>query len=315
MDNIIFSVLAYLPITSTNKINDLEYIYQNVSKEKTESTLTNKAISILEIIHKGKRFKNVIFCGFTCIVNDETQFGAITYRFQDNCYVAFRGTDNSLIGWKENFDLSYMYPVNAQKLAAKYLNSTINSSDKNIYVGGHSKGGNLAMVSAMECQKEIFNRIKFIYNNDGPGFLENEFNSEKYNRICAKLKNFLPEESMVGILLNNKNYNFVKSKEKGIYQHDLTSWLCFGPFLIDGHISSNSLKLKTKINSWLASITDDDKKTIVITFFSIIKESKIKYLRELRHLKLQEILAMINEAKNVNENDKEMLKEALKMFT
>lgn len=316
MDNIILSSLAYLTLDNVKEEKSLINVFNEYKKNNTkEDTLIgSKASKILNIIVKGKRFESLTFANYKCIVDDKTQFSAITFRTNDFCYVAFRGTDNSIIGWKENLKLSFIFPVNAQTLAINYLKETINDKDKIVYVGGHSKGGNLAMASVLKCPDNIYNKIKTVYNNDGPGFLKKEFNSKEFQRLSRKLKNFLPEESVVGILLENKNYQVIKSKEKNIHQHDLTSWLCFGPFLVKGNLDSNNQKLKNKMNLWLEQIDDGNKQILIENFFKVIEESGVKHMRELKSLKLNDLSAMITEAKNIDENSKALLIDTLKSF-
>lgn len=313
MDNIVFATLAYFPFPNTLKRKDLSLLDKKILNIKESNTLIGKkAIEIIKIISKGTRYKKIIFSNYASLVDDNVQFNAITIRFNNNCYVSFCGTDNSLVGWKENFNLSYMYPVLTQKLAIDYLKQTICDKDQAIYVGGHSKGGNLAMASVMEASDDIYGRINTVYNNDGPGFLKNEFTSIKYNRLLKKLKNILPEESLVGILLDNKEYNIVKSKNKGPYQHDLTSWLCFGPFLVEGSLNNYSKKLQAKLNNWLVQVNDDTKQILIDSFFNVIEESGVKHFRELKKLKWPELSSMIKEAKNIDNNTRPLLVETLK---
>ncbi len=317
MDNIVFSCLAYLPFNKVLSGSDTLFnVFNNIHKYEKEymnikTILGKKAYEIIKVLAKGKRYKDVVLSNYIYLVNEKTQFISIKFSYKDFCYVAYCGTDNSIIGWKENFVLSYMYPSITQVNAISYLSSVI-KDEKIIYVGGHSKGGNLAMVSAMEASDDIFNRIKFVYNNDGPGFLDKEFNSSKYKRLYPKLKNFLPEESMIGILLNNKNYTVVKSSAKGPYQHDFTTWYCFGPFLVTGVLSNGSKKLKKRLNEWTLSISDSDKKILVDTFFDVIKESGIKHFWEVKDLKWPEISSMVREAKNIDESSKKLLLNSLK---
>ena len=177
IDNLIFALLAYLPIEDKSykgekTLSEIQNILEKIDIKKLNKTPIN-ALKILKQIANTLRYKEVTLSNPVSILNEETQFSAITIRFNDNdCYVSFKGTDTSLIGWKENFDLSYKYPTKADLFAVNYLQNTIKFTDQNIYVGGHSKGGNLAMACSMSQPSTVFNRIKHIYNNDGPGFLD-----------------------------------------------------------------------------------------------------------------------------------------------
>ena len=320
MDNIICSTLVYLPLEhvidkKTINIREVNRLikYRN-NHQYGDKSLRSQAIKILEKISGGLRYKNTTFSNFTYILNDQTQFSALTIRLgRGICYIAYRGTDNSLSGWKEDFELLYKYPVKAQELAADYLKNSVKFTDKTIFVGGHSKGGNLAMSSVMEVEDSIYRKIKVIYNNDGPGFLPEEFKSTKFKKITKKLKMFMPEDSRVGtILLHTKDVQFVKSINKGTQQHDLTSWICFGGFLVHGRQSQHSIKKQEQVNAILKKISRQDKEKIVNTFFTVLKESKIKYFYQLKELKFPQISAMIKEAHNIDEASKQLLLETFK---
>ena len=153
------------------------------------------AYNCLEEIIKGTRYQSLEITNFTRIKNEDTQFGAATFRLNKLTIISYKGTDGSLIGWIENFRLGYQYPTNTHLLAIKYLHENIKTLDENVYVVGHSKGGNLAMVSAMESTPIEFNKIKNIYNFDGPGLRKEEFMSKKYQKISSKLHNYLPSDS------------------------------------------------------------------------------------------------------------------------
>ncbi len=313
MDNIVFCTLSYLPLNNI-QIEDKNpsAIFSQI-KNTEDNSIVHNSLKLLREIYDSTRYKNIKFSNYINIVDENTQFSALTIRFgKGNCFVAYRGTDTSIIGWKEDFELAYTYPVPAQYLAKNYLKKTIKFSDKTIYVGGHSKGGNLAMAASMEIDNNIFKKIKTIYNNDGPGFLPEEYHSKKFKNIEPKLKMFIPEESIVGILLNNINhYTVVKSKATGIKQHDLTTWLCFGCFLKQGRLSIFSKKLQIVINDWLQSSDDKKKKSIVENLFKIIQ---ITGTTDLKNIKIPSIKQLINEIKGIDKESRQVLINTLTNF-
>ena len=320
MDNLVFSTLIYLPLKKINSKKDMtidevaNFVLSKSEIKNTSKSIKWSAIKVLECILNSKRYGDVMFCNYVSILDDKTQFGAVTFRFgKNNCYIAFKGTDNSLTGWKEDLELSYIYPVMAQSLAVSYLKDTLRFSDKVVYVGGHSKGGNLAMASVMESDKKVFDRIKTVYNNDGPGFKKKQFESSKYRKMSSKLKMFIPEESLVGILLYNfDNYLVVKSNEVSIMQHYPTSWGCFGQFFEKGKLSKNSIKMKNEILNFLDNTSDKNKKCMVDTFFDVLKKSGIKYFYEVKNLKFSDFSLLVKEAKGVDEESKKILLEMVK---
>ncbi len=304
VDNLVCAAFAYLPL-GRREIDGL--FLPNKVLKKSNHPAAGLLFEVLDSI----RYKGLELWDYVNIVNDETQFGAITIRLNDICYVAFRGTDNSIIGWKEDFELGYDYPVPAQRLAKDYLVNHINEDDKLIYVGGHSKGGNLAMASVLEIDDDIFKRIKFVYNNDGPGFLEKVFNSSGFLRLEKKLKMFLPEESVVGILLNNTNrYQVVKSKESGFKQHDLFSWLCFGGILVNGKLSAFSIKARKIFNNWLEKQDLEKRKRLVEGFFGLLKLTGAKNFNELKLSNINKLLSKIS----IDDLGKKVLKDVISIF-
>lgn len=317
MDNILFSSLVYLPIENiTNKsitIHELAIMYKKEQKTLDASLnyIGKKSVPLLFEIIDSTRYKNVLLDNIKSILNSKVQFFALTFRYNSTAYVAFRGTDNSISGWKENFTLSYNYPTETQIEAVNYLNETITPLDKKIYLGGHSKGGNLAMTCTLEAKEDIYNRIKCVYNNDGPGFLQNEYQSSKYDKLSKKLYNIIPEESVIGILLNNKNYNIVCSVASGVRSHDLTTWRCFGQFLVQGKLSRFSKLLKERATNWLIETDDKSKAQIIETFFKVIEESGAIHFRDLTKT---EIINLVRKSSKVDEKSKQLLLDTLKIF-
>ena len=152
LDLAFFTTLSYLPIKEFDKEKKLNTIIKECNEIKDKNLLIGTSgygIKLLNIIKDSKRYKNLIFSNFVNIVNSQTQFGAIKIKFDKNTIISYKGTDNSLIGWKEDYRLSFMYLVYTQGMAKKYLTDHIGIFDNNVYVIGHSKGGNLAISSSM----------------------------------------------------------------------------------------------------------------------------------------------------------------------
>ena len=242
-DNLICSLLSYLPFESFCKKYSLLDFYNYIDQNKEialQSKSSQKSFDLLKKLLELPRYKDLYITNSEYILNDETQFSAITYSIQKNTIVSFRGSDDSMISWIENLKIAYTYPTITQEHAINYLN---NVKGSNIFVNGHSKGGNLALVSAMECKSRIYNKIKRVDNFDGPGLRKEEFMSKKYQKISSKLHNYLPSDSFVGSLLYNDNYNYIKSIGMGIKVHYPYSWILFGEVFIKQKSNSFSTKL------------------------------------------------------------------------
>ena len=250
MDNLICSLIAYCPIKETINKTTLRSLYESVKNLKKDKgnlgTVAVKVIEIISLIYNSPRYKNIKIDNFVKVKNNNIQFGALTLRLDGLTIVSFKGTDRSLIGWLENFRLAYEYPTETQKIALDYLNNNITLLDKNVYVLGHSKGGNLAMYAAMNTRMTIFRRIKNIINFDGPGFRNKEYLSPKYALLKTKLINVIPSNSLVGVLMHNDDYLVVKSKDLGYTAHYPYTWNIFGEYFINDKLSSMSKEIHRK---------------------------------------------------------------------
>ena len=316
VDNIIFSTLSYLPLEKIDyhEEDKIDAILEKLEKiDINNKTLGYKSVDILKLIYNTKRYNEIKLTNFCNILDDKTQFSAISIVFLDYLYVSFRGTDNSIVGWKEDFELCYNYPTIAQINAKEYLENISNKYEK-IIVGGHSKGGNLAVASVIGVSDLVQEKVLKVYNNDGPGFLDSEVNSLSFSKVLNKIVTIIPEESSVGIIMKNPNIKVIKSSKTKIGQHDLTSWECFGSILIPGSLSNISIMSQNKIISWINSTTTLDRKRVVESFFEILKRSNIKEFRELKNVNIYQLQSMIKEANSISKDDEKMILETLKMF-
>lgn len=248
IDNLLCAILVYIPLKTFSASKSLEDFYlasQEVKPtEDKMGEMVKTAYASLEIIRNSERYKNLKVSNFINLTTDNTQFGACTFRISKKTIVSFKGTDSSIIGWIENFRVTYSYPTFTHNLAIEYLKTNTNKlSDTEVYVVGHSKGGNLAIVSAMEAPQNIFKKIKFIYNFDGPGLRKEQFEGTAYKKVSKKLLNILPTGSVVGVLLYNDNYNIVETNALAFSQHYPVNWSIFGEFFESGVISNVSAQL------------------------------------------------------------------------
>lgn len=302
-DNLFCSILAYLAVESfieEKNINDFfEYVRYHEEKIIRDYTARN-SFEILKKALKCKRYEKLKISNCKSIKDDLTMFGVITLKIENITVVSFKGSDKSAIAWKENLRLGYLYPTYTQKLAIDYFKDI---SGEKIYVNGHSKGGNLAMICAMECRNEIFEKIVSIDNFDGPGLRLNEFNSEKYNRIISKLKNYLPTNSYVGSMMYNKNYNFIKTNTIGISIHYPFNWSLFGTEFIEGKESSFSNKINNITTVGFKKLNEEMYKDTMETILKELPTDEKGYLT----INIKEIKRIINNVKGIDEETKEYI--------
>ena len=192
VDAAIYTILPYLDLMGLiNTPITIKELYDKFSKRfilKDKNKFMEENKKLFREMALSKRYQNNIIVSYKKIVNHETQFGAITVKVPKHFkFIAFEGTDDELVGWEENFKMGYMYPIPAQEEAINYLKENIKINDIVVYVGGHSKGGNLALVSSMYCKNRINKKIKQIYSNDGPGLKKEQIESENYSKIRDRL--------------------------------------------------------------------------------------------------------------------------------
>ena len=196
----------------------------------------------------------------------EKQFSALTILLEGELpYVAFRGTDGTLVGWKEDFNMSFLTVVPAQKEAVQYLCAASDSLRGRLRVGGHSKGGNLAVYASAFCGEEIQSRIESVYNHDGPGFLSEVVTREGFQRILGRVHTFVPQSSVVGMLLQHEEgCAIVHSTNTWLLQHDLYSWetACNGLVFTEARTRSSRF-IDSTLKAWLTQMNPEDRGKLV----------------------------------------------------
>ena len=204
----------------------------------------------------------------------QQQFSATAFLLDsDTVYVAFRGTDNTLTGWREDFNLSFLPYVPSQAAAAAYLRGILSLGFSNVYVGGHSKGGNLAVYAAVQMQPEDFPRIRAVYNNDGPGFVTDLFAEPQFQQLQKRVYTFVPQASVVGMLLeHDEEYQVVYSTQKGFLQHDPYSWCVIRNDWYYSEDTTNTSKLlDSSLRQWILGMKPEEREKLTDAIFHILQ--------------------------------------------
>ena len=204
----------------------------------------------------------------------EVQFSATTFILPDgNACVSFRGTDSTITGWRENFNMLYNDTVPAQISAVKYLNNVARKINGSITVVGHSKGGNLAIYASVMCSAKTKAKIVEVQSFDSPGFTEDFVNSPNYLETQSKILKFVPEESMIGMLLNDTaSYRIVKSDGEGIHQHDPFLWIVEKNDFITGEkINTRAKFVNSTFKEWVGKFSPEQRELFVDAMFDIIE--------------------------------------------
>jgi len=313
VDNLILAQIAYTDLEGVMtqdeelSIEEVAGIYFNIHTEEeitTRDTFFKLAPMVLKKASQCKRFNGTTVGRYINMVSSdrEEQYSALTYRLPNGvCYVAFRGTDNTIVGWKEDFNLTFMNETAGQRRAVEYVNYYFQSTDETIILGGHSKGGNFAVYAGAFCDKAIQDRITAVYSNDGPGFRDEILEKEGYKRILPRVVSIIPEESIVGVLLSNEYSNhIIKSSARGISQHDPMTWQVYGNGFVEEERRSESSRLIDKtMMKWLATMNDEDRAVFTDSLFSSIESTGVTTLREVSEGGLKTIAEIMKAFKNM----------------
>lgn len=244
-------------------------------------------LDLLAAVAASPRFRDVRVMSYVDATDPqaEKQFAAMTFRLtEDLSYVAFRGTDASLVGWKEDFNLAYRCPVPSQVEAAHYLADAAARVGGDLLVGGHSKGGNLTVYAAATAPRDASGRVTRIFSHDGPGFLAEFLATEDYRRVEGRVEKTLPQSSVVGMLLEQQEgYRVVRSNRAMIWQHDPFSWVVEGRDLVtlDG-LTADARYLNRTVSAWLGSRTVEERERFIDTLYSVIDLGDVSTTHELR---------------------------------
>ena len=224
---------------------------------------------------RSPRFRSVqvCCCRAKTLEDLETQFGAMAFLLPDgSAFLAFRGTDLTLVGWKEDFNMSFQDIVPAQTEAAEYLKEFAAVFDGPLYLTGHSKGGNLSVYASATASLDVQERIRAVYNYDGPGFGQSMMGSEGYLRMIPRIQTYVPESSIIGMLLEHEEpYSAVKSTQVSIFQHDVFTWEILGPnFILAPGVDAHSRQMNVAIKTWLEGMSRQERMDFVDTLYSIL---------------------------------------------
>ncbi|MGB4660905.1 MAG: Mbeg1-like protein [Mobilitalea sp.] len=331
VDNLILSALSYLD-------------YDGIVAFKTEEgivTLSEVADRVIDAIDFDAGYaKNYFFrqipellvkasqtirfgsIGLSCYVNriefeKSEQFSAIVFSLtQNQHYIAFRGTDDTLVGWKEDLQMSFMEEVRAQKDAVAYVNYIVPSLKGQLYLGGHSKGGNLAVYVAVSAEQELQDRIVAVYNNDGPGFQPKFIRRQGYRRMLTRITTIIPKTSIVGILLEHREeYAVVNSDSKGILQHNVFSWEVKGnQFVKVEGLDKSSINFNKAIKLWLNKLSLEEREQFVEELFNIIYAAGSKTVSGISTDGLSSAEGMLKAYKNMDPEARKFMRKMIAIF-
>lgn len=247
------------------------------------------------------------------------QFAAVTFLLpppDNGLFIAFRGTDDTLVGWHEDFQLSFCTPTPSQQAAVQYVNEVGSLYRGNIRLGGHSKGGNLAIYGAVQAKDGVRERIVRAYSNDGPGFTEDMIDSPAYHAMEDKLLTLLPQSSIVGMLLEQSGpYEVIRSNHMRLLQHDPFSWQILGPsFVREPALAKEAVEGGERMRRWLSNMTPADRRTFTEVFFRILEANNARTVTDLTEGTMKTMGAMIRTVRELPPEGKQMMWSFVKLL-
>ena len=251
----------------------------------------------------------------------EKQFCACTFTVGEKdgaplAYLAFRGTDGTIAGWKEDFNLSYMPVIPSQKTATAYVSGVLSAlpGEMPIYVGGHSKGGNLAEFAALTIDEGGYARIKRVFNHDGPSFLEAPSPRIDEPKFQAKLDKTVPESSVFGMILESRDdFRIVQSNAMGFFQHVPFTWIVDGCDFSTQRTLNNSAKMfDITLDRWLRSCSQHEREVFIDTMYDLITSSDAKSWADFQSSFMSNMATFMRDGRNLDDQTKEVMAHAIK---
>lgn len=326
IDNLIFSSLSYLNLDGIEEVRGshalalpelAELFFAMHTKEELEAdkSFVSPVPYMMRDMAGCRRFQGCMIRNYVneILTKEEKQFSAMEILLEDgSTYVAFRGTDDTIVGWKEDFNLCNGV-VPAQQRAAEYLEQTGSDTDRMLRVGGHSKGGNLAIYAAAECSREVRTHILEVYSNDGPGFPRELLDQEKFRGILPMIKRIIPEFSVIGMLLEHeKEPLIVKSSQRAILQHDGFSWEVTGPSFVKADaLNKRAVSFNEILHKWIDDMDAEQRARLITDLFSVIEASGTEYISQVQEGGLKSFRNMLKKIENFPPESRTMLLELI----
>ena len=325
IDNLILARFSYFCLDGAIKENEkitIKQAYENTEKIgiPEQKILQIEDKELFPAMAKSKRFGKIYIIEYVNNVDEdeEKQFSAVTILLPDNTmYVAYRGTDNTLVGWKEDFNMCFSSNVPSQLAATQYLEKVSKLNKRKIRVGGHSKGGNLAIYAAVFANDSVKNRIINVYNNDGPGMSSDIIEKQEYKDMVNKIYTYVPQSSIIGRLLyHEEKYKVIESTQTGIMQHDLYSWQLEGKkFTYLEELTKESKVADKVIKGWLNGISPERRQEFVDILYQILITTNAQTLKEFSNNWLKNASICLKAYTTSNEEDKKIISDTLvKLF-
>lgn len=277
IDALVLSVFSYINLTGIVSDDQKEISIHDAAKLYFSAKFSQKDHiyyqTLLKLMNHAERFKNALLSYYADTLTDKTQFSAVRTQLDNGInFIAFRGTDDSLVGWKEDFEISFKTTI-AQKQAKDYLENILKKDNLTYILGGHSKGGNLAEYAALNIEPKLRERIKSIYTFDSPGIAKEVGAQLPIKFLQEKLKRYVPEFSIIGRLFEPSDIKatIVQSTRSNLSQHDVFSWGITGSkFVTHNHRNPQARIYNQLINDWIGDATLSERESLTNDLFDAL---------------------------------------------
>ena len=324
VDAALWTQVVYLPLNASFEggrrpsLREAMEDLRDLQADKPYEVFLRRRLELSRCMAELPRFGDVTLTRFEDRISleDQMQFCALTAILPDgSVMVCYRGTDTTLVGWKEDFNLSFECPVPAQQAALAFAEEAAERTVAPLYLMGHSKGGNLAVYAGANLPPDAQRRVAAVYTFDGPGLMTQAVETEGYQRVNDRIVSLLPQGTLVGLLLNrHKPAQVVKSRAVGLFQHDLFSWEVLegaARFVYLDELSRVSRVLESNLAQWLGGLSREERQVFSDTIFEVLTAADDKTLVDFIRPRRQRISKMLDAARNVPPEVRSALSQAL----
>lgn len=324
-DAIVLSQLSYLKLDAFIKDfeKDPAYICELSASPLRETLVADPKykkdqMALLEALAGCRRFKGLTARFYVNQVDasEETQFSAVTFMIPDALpFVAFRGTDETMLGWQEDFGLALKDPITGQRLAEGYVSRVAKLLEGSFMLGGHSKGGNLSLYALYTVDRAVRDRIERIYALDAPGFRPEFIERTDYDAVKKKIVRIVPKDSVVGLLFNDQpGKTVIESDARGMAQHNMYTWVIREGHVVETKLSKEHLRSVRNFNQWILSLDDEHLQGIVKLLAEILDDTGAKTTVEFRENVPKYVRSLLKAAGDMDDTAREQASSFIKSY-
>lgn len=268
----------------------------------------------LMAISERYRNLNLIYHDFIFSADEVEQFSTVTIELPNNChFLSFRGTDNTINGWKEDLLMTFNEMVPSQYDALEYISIVAQNTTGDLFLGGHSKGGNLAIYAALFCDSEIAKRIKGVFSFDGPGLHKNLIENIDDKIALPYIATYMPQSSFFGKMLSHRELQvIVHSSASGVLQHDIYTWeVVRNDFVLSTEDTMISRVFDQAFHDYLAKLSKEDRETVVNIIFDVVDKCDVDTMEDFTRHFISNLLTVMKHMNQLDEDNGQLIKEAM----